>query len=43
MPSSKGRGSFAKEEAEAAEEAEGAADLPLVTEAEMQTPVETGA
>jgi small subunit ribosomal protein S2 len=38
-----GAGSFAKEEAEAAEEAEGAADLPLVTEAEMQTPVETGA
>ena len=38
-----GAGSFAKEEAEAAEEAEGATDLPLVTEAEMQTPVETGA
>ena len=38
-----GAGSFAKEEAEAAEEAEGASDLPLVTEAEMQTPVETGA
>jgi len=38
-----GAGSFAKEEAEAAEEAEGAADLPLVTEAEMQAPVETGA
>ena len=38
-----GAGSFAKEEAEAAEEAEGAADMPLVTEAEMQTPVETGA
>ena len=27
----------------AAEEAEGASDLPLVTEAEMQTPVEAGA
>jgi small subunit ribosomal protein S2 len=38
-----GAGSFAKEEAEAAEEAEGASDLPLVTEAEMQAPVETGA
>jgi small subunit ribosomal protein S2 len=38
-----GAGSFAKEEAEAAEEAEGAADLPLVTEAEMQAPVEAGA
>ena len=38
-----GAGSFAKEEAEAAEEAEGAPDMPLVTEAEMQTPVETGA
>ena len=38
-----GAGSFAKEEAEAAEEAEGVADMPLVTEAEMQTPVETGA
>src|ERR1700693_3693533 len=37
-----GAGSFAKEEAEAAEEAEGAPDLPLVTEAEMQAPVETG-
>ena len=37
-----GAGTFAKEEAEAAEEAAGAADLPLVTEAEMQAPVEAG-
>jgi small subunit ribosomal protein S2 len=37
-----GAGSFAKEEAEAAEEA-AATDLPVVTEAEMQAPVETSA
>lgn len=38
-----GAGSFAKEEAEAAEEAANATDLPVVTEAEMQAPVETSA
>jgi hypothetical protein len=37
-----GAGTFAKEEAEAAEEA-AAPDLPVVTEAEMQAPVETTA
>jgi small subunit ribosomal protein S2 len=36
-----GAGTFAKEEAEAAEEA-AATDLPVVTEAEMQAPVEAG-
>jgi len=38
-----GAGTYAKEEAEAAEDMTASADLPLVTEGEMQTPVETGA
>ena len=38
-----GAGTFAKEEAEAAEEAAASPDLPVVTEAEMQAPVETSA
>jgi len=38
-----GAGTYAKEEAEAAEGMTASADLPLVTEGEMQTPVETGA
>jgi small subunit ribosomal protein S2 len=38
-----GAGTFAKEEAEAAEEAAASPDLPVVTEAEMQAPVETTA
>jgi small subunit ribosomal protein S2 len=38
-----GAGTFAKEEAEAAEEAAASPDLPVVTEAEMQAPIETSA
>jgi len=37
-----GAGTFAKEEAEAAEETPPAPELPVVTEAEMQAPVEAG-
>jgi small subunit ribosomal protein S2 len=37
-----GAGTFAKEEAEAAEEIPASPDVPVVTEAEMQAPVEAG-
>jgi small subunit ribosomal protein S2 len=38
-----GAGTFAKEEAEAAEEALASPDLPVVTQAELEIPVEAGA